>query len=239
MKQWANHIKCPILSIDYSLTPGAPFPRAIEEIFYAYCWALNNLNVLGTTAEKIVFAGDSAGANLITAVLVKCIEEGIRVPDGIVNIYGIFDVDFKISPSGSFALIDPILPYGMTTNLIKSYGMDYEASKPKTDINANIIGIDETKEIPEKFDFVFRKSYLLSPIYAPTETLKQFPKIVFLTPILCPLLDNSIDFARKLRDMDVKVQLEVIKGLYHGFLYFINVSVTTVDLFLCYLLPDF
>lgn len=37
----------PILSVDYSLSPEAPFPRALEECFYAYCWALHNSHLLG------------------------------------------------------------------------------------------------------------------------------------------------------------------------------------------------
>ena len=30
------------LSIDYSLAPEAPFPRALEEVLYAYAWALKS-----------------------------------------------------------------------------------------------------------------------------------------------------------------------------------------------------
>ena len=39
LKSWAQELGTPILSIDYSLAPEAPFPRALEECFYAYCWA--------------------------------------------------------------------------------------------------------------------------------------------------------------------------------------------------------
>jgi hormone-sensitive lipase len=37
----------PILSVDYSLAPEAPFPRALEDCFYAYCWAIKNHQLLG------------------------------------------------------------------------------------------------------------------------------------------------------------------------------------------------
>lgn len=52
---WTNGT--PILSVDYSLAPEAPYPRAVEEILYAYVWALNNVKHLGSTAKRIVFAG--------------------------------------------------------------------------------------------------------------------------------------------------------------------------------------
>lgn len=208
-------INAPILSIDYSLAPEAPFPRALEEIFYAYCWALENLSALGTTGERIVLAGDSAGSNLISALTVKLIEEGIQLPHGIVNIYGIFNVDFMISPSALLSLIDPILPFGVTSNLIKTYGMDREI----TDANDNII----SQSVPEKLNFVFQKSIYLSPYQASNEILTQFPPTRFVVGILDPLSDDSVEFGKKLRELNVDVEVNFIHGLYHGFLYFIQV----------------
>jgi len=58
LKDWSRWTDdTPILSIDYSLAPEAPYPRALEEILYAYVWALNNCERLGTTAKRVVFAG--------------------------------------------------------------------------------------------------------------------------------------------------------------------------------------
>lgn len=47
LKSWSQELGVPILSVDYSLAPEAPFPRALEECFYAYCWALRNHHLLG------------------------------------------------------------------------------------------------------------------------------------------------------------------------------------------------
>lgn len=58
LRYWAISLDMPIISIDYSLAPEFPFPRQLQEILYAYAWVLNNLDLLGTTGEKIVFAGD-------------------------------------------------------------------------------------------------------------------------------------------------------------------------------------
>lgn len=212
LKQWAVTLNAPILSIDYSLAPQAPFPRALEEIFYAYCWALENLHSLGTTGERIVLAGDSAGSNLISALTVKLIEEGIQLPHGIVNIYGIFNVDFMISPSAALSLIDPILPFGVTSNLIKCYGMDRRISSNS-----------RSEHVPEKLNFVFQKSIYLSPYQASDEILRQFPPTRFVVGILDPLCDDSVEFSKKLRALDVNVEVSFLHGLYHGFLYFIQV----------------
>lgn len=215
LKQWAVTINAPILSIDYSLAPLAIFPRALEEIYYAYCWTLENLNILGSTGERIVLAGDSAGSNLISALMVKLIEEGIQLPHGIVNIYGIFNIDFMISPSAALSLIDPILPFGVTSNLIKCYGMDHK----NTDDDENTV----SESVPEKFNFVFQKSIYLSPYQASDEILSQFPPTRFVVGILDPLNDDSVEFSKKLRALNVDVDLNFLDGLYHGFLYFIQV----------------
>ena len=61
LRYWAKELQIPILSIDYSLAPDAPFPQAVNEVYYAYIWALNNLEKLGSSGEKIIFCGDSAG----------------------------------------------------------------------------------------------------------------------------------------------------------------------------------
>lgn len=99
LREWAARLHVPILSIDYSLAPQAPYPRALEEVFYAYCWAIKNAKLLGTTAEKIIVVGDSAGANLNMALTLKCISQQIRKPDGkalFANTYAINEKDFKL-----------------------------------------------------------------------------------------------------------------------------------------------
>lgn len=47
LRTWSRELNVPILSVDYSLSPEAPFPRALEECFYAYCWAVRNCHLLG------------------------------------------------------------------------------------------------------------------------------------------------------------------------------------------------
>lgn len=49
LKMWAKKIGVPILSIDYTLALEAPYPRALEEILYVYCWVLQNVHLLGST----------------------------------------------------------------------------------------------------------------------------------------------------------------------------------------------
>ena len=52
LRGWARDLGVPILSVDYSLAPEAPFPRALEECFYAYCWALRHCRLLGASGGE-------------------------------------------------------------------------------------------------------------------------------------------------------------------------------------------
>lgn len=139
LREWAARLHVPILSIDYSLSPQAPYPRALEEVLYAYCWAIKNARLLGTTAEKIVVVGDSAGATLNMALTLKCIDQQIRRPDGVFLIYCPMNLGFDPSPARFMCLMDVLLPFGFLMGCLKAYvhpGMDQflvGKDKKKTD----------------------------------------------------------------------------------------------------------
>ncbi|KAK7865290.1 hypothetical protein R5R35_012585 [Gryllus longicercus] len=121
LRDWAVRLGVPIISVDYSLAPRAPYPRALEEVFYAYCWALKNCRLLGSTAEQIILIGDSAGGNLNLAVTMKCIEMGIRQPSALFLAYVPVLVSFVPSPSRLLCLMDPLLPFGFMIRCLKAY----------------------------------------------------------------------------------------------------------------------
>lgn len=122
LRGWAVSLGMPILSIDYSLAPEAPFPRAFEEVLYAYVWALNHAStLLGSRAQKVLLVGDSAGANLNLGVTLKCMQLNIRKPDGLFMAYTPVLVDFILSPSRLLCLTDPMLPMGFLLRCLKAY----------------------------------------------------------------------------------------------------------------------
>lgn len=151
----------PILSIDYALCPKAPFPRGLEEVFYTYCWILKNCELLGTTGENIILCGDSAGANLNTACIVKCIEMGVPLPKGIMNAYSPFLVNFASTPARFLTLVDPLVPYGFIMRIFKCYG----ASKPIEDDKNLVLNVETTSNNESVTDIKDDRenSNLLSP----------------------------------------------------------------------------
>lgn len=215
LREWAVKLDAPILSIDYSLAPESPFPRAIEEVFYAYCWVLKNPEKCGTTGENIVFAGDSAGGNINTACVLKCIELGIRKPKGLLNIYTPFMLDYSISPSRFMSLIDPIIPYNFSTQLHKSYCEE---------LLSESLTKSEKAEATEKDNSTLQNIHLLSPFLAPDEMIKEFPTTRLVSSTFDPFVDDCVEFGKRLKSLNVDVKIDVVKGLPHGFLYFTQVS---------------
>ncbi|KAI4876203.1 hypothetical protein NFI96_017944, partial [Prochilodus magdalenae] len=131
LKTWSKDLNVPILSVDYSLAPEAPFPRALEECFYAYCWALKNCHLLGSTAERVCLAGDSAGGNLCLTVSMKAMSHGVRIPDGIMAAYPATLLTTDASPSRLLTLIDPLLPLSVLYKCINAYtGAESESVQP-------------------------------------------------------------------------------------------------------------
>ena len=59
-----------VFNISYRLAPRHPFPAAIEDTCDAYRWMIENAAHYGGDLERIVAAGESAGANLVTGLAV-------------------------------------------------------------------------------------------------------------------------------------------------------------------------
>jgi acetyl esterase len=91
-------------NINYRLAPTHPFPAAHEDMAAAWRWVLDNAHLYGGDTSRIVVAGESAGANLVTGLTLastyerpepwaRTIFEGQRVPDAVCAACGFFEVD--------------------------------------------------------------------------------------------------------------------------------------------------
>jgi hormone-sensitive lipase len=180
---------------------------------------LNNPQLVGWTGENIVLVGDSAGGNLITACVIKCIELGIRKPTGIINFYAVFLADYVATPSRYFGLMDGILSYWTNTHIFRYYNGHGNLNKATVTKNFEIpkAEIDpQTLEMP--------KSHLLSPYRATDTILQEFPSTIIISGNFDPCLDECVEFAKKLKKNSVDVQLNILENLNHGFLNLSQVS---------------
>lgn len=210
---WAKDTGAPILSVDYSLAPEAPYPRAVEEMFYAYCWMRNNFAKLGTTGENVIFVGDSAGGNLLTGVVLRCIKNNIPLPNSLCLCYPALVVGAFPSPSRMLSLIDPLGRFPFLLRCMNAYtDPNYTSTCPRTyeeELNASLTSINDP---------------LLSPLLASAEILSKFPSTYIFTSTMDSCLDESIEFSNILKNLDVKIHLHVFDRLPHGFLNLHNAS---------------
>ncbi|HET8704908.1 MAG TPA: alpha/beta hydrolase, partial [Pseudomonadales bacterium] len=72
----AEASRCRVFAIDYRMVPDHHFPCWVEDAVTAYRYLLQQ----GYRAEDIVFAGDSAGGNLVLASLMSIRDQGYPMP---------------------------------------------------------------------------------------------------------------------------------------------------------------
>ncbi|KAK4529177.1 hypothetical protein CCYA_CCYA01G0034 [Cyanidiococcus yangmingshanensis] len=199
LKQIAHDVQdAVVLSIDYRLAPEFPYPTAVNECLHGYVWALEHADRLGTRAERVVLAGDSAGGNLAVAVTIQIIEHGLRLPDGLILAYPALNLTLQWSPSRLMSAFDPLLSIDLLELILQSYiPADVDASRDPC----------------------------LSPCIAASDALLEaFPPVYMICGSYDPLLDDSAVFAHRLRlvkrDKDGVewVRLRVYDGMPHGFL---------------------
>lgn len=142
------------------------------------------------------------------ACTVRCIESNIRMPDKLFSFYGFFYLDFVMSPSRLFSIMDPFLPPKVVCNILNSY------LTGETEIKNNIDNFKEKRE----------GNYLASPYLTSNEILQKFPEVVLYTSNFDAGLDDNVEMAKKLQKANVKVELKIVENLPHAFLNYIHVS---------------
>lgn len=71
LRNIANKVGCKVFSIDYRLAPNSKFPKGLEDCLAVTQWLLENTEKLDIDKNKLIVMGESAGANLATALNLK------------------------------------------------------------------------------------------------------------------------------------------------------------------------
>jgi cation diffusion facilitator CzcD-associated flavoprotein CzcO/acetyl esterase/lipase len=72
----ARRVGALVVAPDYRLAPEHPFPAAVDDTVAALRWAADHISEYGGDPERIVVAGESAGANLATVAARRLRDEG-------------------------------------------------------------------------------------------------------------------------------------------------------------------
>lgn len=201
LSQWSSLTSAPIVEVDYSLMPSK-WPVALQECILAYkCLCFGRL---GFNARRIAVIGDSNGGGLAVSMILNIIQEGLRVPDVLILTSPVLSLRQTLPTTSRLLFnMDPLVPMNLIVQLIKYY------------------------LVPQICDD--ENDPLVSPLVAaPDYLLCRFPPTTIVVGGLDPFLDDAIDFAHRLRnsEVNVDVKLKIYKFAPHAFIDF------------SYLLPD-
>jgi acetyl esterase len=115
----ANRTSSTIISVNYQKAPEHPFPIPFDDCFATLEWVLANAELLKINPECVAVAGDSAGANLASAVALKARDQKIELAYQLL-IYPCNDRNFE-----SFSYIKNSTGYGLSTQAMQWFWDQY------------------------------------------------------------------------------------------------------------------
>jgi acetyl esterase/lipase len=80
--QTARELGIPVVSANYRFAPEHPFPAAHDDVHAAWQWLLTHSAELGLDPARLVIGGESAGAGLAAALVQRLHDEGQVQPIG-------------------------------------------------------------------------------------------------------------------------------------------------------------
>jgi acetyl esterase len=101
-RRLANEAACNILSLEYRKGPEHPFPAAVNDVNAGLDWLVRNGPEIGLDTQRIVIAGESAGANL-AAVLARHARDRQIALAGQLLIYPVADTGLDTPSYREFA----------------------------------------------------------------------------------------------------------------------------------------
>jgi acetyl esterase len=184
----ANNLQCVIVSVDYRLAPEHPFPAAHDDVLATLRWIRANAVDLQVDTNRLVLAGESAGATIVTGVALRCRDEGEN--------RGIIGLSLVYSALDNRTVNMPPHPYAGTIGL---------GPKQMRFAWSSYLGDGETHQI----------SPYAAPGRA--ENLRDLPPVFLALGALDPFIDENLEFARRLIREGVSTTLHVFAGAPHGF----------------------
>ena len=174
---------------DYSRSPEAEFPKAINEIYSVLEYIHKNPEQFNIDAERIAIAGDSAGGNMAIVTAMKA-----KNKNGPKLLYQ--------------CLFYPVTNAGMDTK-------SYEAFKDGPWLSKKAMEWFWDAYAPEK---KLRNDIYISPLHADEEELRGLPPALIITVENDVLRDEGEAYATKLDSAGVEVINVRVNGTIHDFL---------------------
>ena len=173
---------------DYSLSPEARYPTAIEEIYSVLEWVAEHGAEQDLDGARIAVAGDSVGGNMTAALTLMAKQRSGPDLRAQVLFYPVTDASFDTGSYHEFAE-----GYFLRRDAMQWFWDQYTTDE------------DERAEITA------------SPLRATTNDLAGLPKALVITGEADVLRDEGEAYASKLREAGVDVTATRYEGIIHDF----------------------
>jgi acetyl esterase/lipase len=197
MDSVVDSVGCAVVSVDWRRPPEHPFPAPMDDCYAGLAWTYRTAAELGIDPDRIAVGGASSGGGSAAGLTLLARDRGELPVCFQLLIYPMLD-DRNVTPA-SVSLTDPRV-WNRTSNLI-GWGA-YLGAAAGTD--------------------------LVSPYAAPTRAanLAGLPPAYLAVGDLDLFIDEDLEYAQRLQQADVPLELHVYPGAIHGF----DSSVPTSDL---------
>jgi len=174
--------------VNYTPSPEAQFPTAINEIYATTQWVAENGSQIGVDGSRMAIVGNSVGGNMATVTALMAKEKGGPEIKAQVLLWPVTDATFEQQSYKRYGT-DRFL-----TTAIMQWMWDQYTTDP-----------------------VERKSIYASPLQATTEQLKGLPPTLIQVAESDILRDEAEAYGRKLDEAGVPVTTVRYNGMIHDF----------------------
>lgn len=174
--------------VDYTPSPEAKFPTAINQAYAATRWVAENGRQIGVDGKRLAVVGNSVGGNMAAVVALKAKEAGTPKLRFQALLWPVTDANFNNGSYNQFAE-----GHFLTRNMMQWFWDSYTSDpRQRDDIHA-------------------------SPLRASLEQLKGLPPALVQTAEMDVLRDEGEAYARKLGAAGVPVTAVRHNGMIHDF----------------------
>ncbi|WP_307943559.1 alpha/beta hydrolase [Pseudomonas mosselii] len=174
--------------VDYTPSPEARFPTAINQAYAATRWVAEHGKEIGVDGSRLAVAGNSVGGNMAAVVAIKAKEAGKPKLRFQALLWPVTDANFNNASYNQFAE-----GHFLTRNMMQWFWNNYTTDpRQRDDIHA-------------------------SPLRASLEQLKGLPPALVQTAEMDVLRDEGEAYARKLDAAGVPVTAVRYNGLIHDY----------------------
>lgn len=173
---------------DYTPSPEAKYPTAINQIYAATKWVAENGAEIGVDGKNLAAAGNSVGGNMTAVLCLMAKDKGGPEIKFQLLLWPVTDADFTRESWQKYAE-----GRFLTASLMKWMWDNYTT------------------------DLEQRKEYYATPFSAPIEKLKGLPPALVQLAENDILFDEGLAYARKLDEAGVPTTIQTFNGFIHDY----------------------